>query len=82
MKLNRIRLNALSESILRDKEMNAIFGGGTCTCSCYFEDKGGSPDGTNMAANGAFGYESKDGCNQWTYDQDTGLGGVSGNTKA
>lgn len=82
MKLNRIRLNALSESILRDKEMNAIFGGGTCSCSCYFENKGGSPDGTNMAANGAFGYDSEHGCNQLIYDQETGVGGASGNTKA
>lgn len=78
MKLNRIRLNALSESTLKDKEMNAILGGGKCYCSCYFEDNGGSADGTNMAANGVHGYVSAEGCNEWVYDQETGLSGLSG----
>lgn len=72
MKLNRIKLNALSESTLKDKEMNAILGGGICFCSCYFENNGGSSSGTNMAANGAEGLKSYDGCNNMIYSQETG----------
>ena len=38
MKLKKLKLNALSEAVLKDKEMNALKGGDSCcTCSCYYE---------------------------------------------
>ncbi|WP_234983105.1 TIGR04149 family rSAM-modified RiPP [Bacteroides bouchesdurhonensis] len=32
MRLKKLKLNALSESTLKDKEMNALRGGNCCTC--------------------------------------------------
>jgi len=42
MKILRITLNALSAESLRQKEMDAIIGGKSCGCSCYWENQGGS----------------------------------------
>ena len=74
MKLNRIKLKALSESSLQDKEMNAIVGGcDYCFCSCdYAGEPGGSTDSANMSANAQYGYHSTTGCNQMVYDRYTG----------
>lgn len=66
MKLKKIKLNALSESTLKDKAMGALKGGNCCRCSCYWEGKpkGASSD-DNMGANYALDTESKHGCNQY-----------------
>lgn len=73
MRLNRIKLNALSESCLQDKEMNAIVGGhDVCRCSCAFANQGGSNESDNMVANGQYGYHSATGCNQMIYTPETG----------
>ena len=83
MRLNRIKLNALSESCLQDKEMNAIVGGHeTCRCSCAYADQGGSSESNNMMANAADLLYSETGCNQVEYLPDFGVGGVSGSLHA
>ncbi len=83
MKLNRIKLNALSESCLQDKEMNAIVGGhDTCRCSCAYANQGGSTQSDNMVANAADGLYSTTGCNELEYDSATGNVGWSGNVTA
>lgn len=83
MKLNRIKLNALSESCLQDKEMNAIVGGhDTCRCSCAYANQGGSTQSNNMVANGQYGYYSTTGCNQMEFHPNLGIGGVSGSLHA
>lgn len=83
MRLNRIKLNALSESCLQDKEMNAIVGGHeTCRCSCTYADQGGSSESNNMMANAADLLYSTTGCNQVEYLPDFGVGGVSGSLHA
>ena len=78
MKIKRLKLNALSAEGLRQKEMDAIVGGKSCTCSCYWYGQGGSPSGTNTYANYGIGGYSSQGCNQFSYDDDLGLG-MSGN---
>jgi natural product precursor len=51
-KLEKLKLNALSEANLLDREMNGLRGGERfCTCSCYYEGKGGSSSGDNRNAN-------------------------------
>lgn len=69
MKIKRFKLNALSVEGLRQKEMNAIVGGyRICTCSCYWENKGGSSSSNNKNANyalGDIGGVSYMGCNQY-----------------
>ncbi len=83
MKLKRFKLNALAAKGLRQKEMDAIIGGySTCRCSCYWENNGGSPSGTNMIANAKYGYYSTEGCNQFVLDTELGIGGDNGNITA
>ncbi|RGX80594.1 TIGR04149 family rSAM-modified RiPP [Bacteroides stercorirosoris] len=69
MRLKKLKLNALSEAGLKDKEMNALKGGNCCTCSCYWEGKpGGSSSSDNSSANvniGDNGGHSSEGCNQY-----------------
>lgn len=72
MKIKRFKLNALSAEGLRQKEMNAIIGGNSCSCSCYWADKGGSSIDDNNMANHKYNYESVHGCNQFTYDDENG----------
>lgn len=74
MKIKRFKLNALSAEGLRQKEMDAIVGGKACTCSCYWYGQGGSPSGTNTYANYGYGIPSREGCNQFIYDDLAGLG--------
>ena len=66
MKLKKLKLNALSEAGLKDKEMNALKGGNCCRCSCYWDGKpGGSEWNDNMNANYGLDTESEKGCNQY-----------------
>ena len=68
MKLKKLKLNALSEAGLKDKEMNAMKGGYLgCRCSCYWADQGGSSSDDNMGANytKGDGAHSTEGCNQY-----------------
>lgn len=68
MKLKKLKLNALSEAGLKDKEMSALKGGTCCTCSCYWEGTpGGSSSLDNSGANFTFGGESIKGCNEYVY---------------
>lgn len=68
-KLKKLKLNALSEVSLEDKEMNVLKGGNSagCHCSCYWSDYRGSGSDDNMAANysSGDGTISKQGCNQY-----------------
>ena len=66
-KLKKLKLNALSEVSLEDKEMKALKGGTCCTCSCYWENRGGSDSNDNMKANYKTGAESTQGCNEFVY---------------
>ena len=66
----KLKLSTLSDSMLKDKEMVAIFGGDSryCMCSCAFEDQGGSTSEDNSAANyklGDNGGYSTSGCNKY-----------------
>ncbi len=75
MKAKRFKLSALSAESLRQKEMGAIMGGTSCTCSCYYADEpGGSPSGTNTYANYENGYQSTEGCNEYGYSDEYGSG--------
>lgn len=72
MKIKRFKLNALSAEGLRQKEMNAIIGGNSCSCSCYWAGKGGSSINDNNMANHKYNYASVHGCNQFSYDDEMG----------
>ena len=66
----KLKLSTLSDSMLKDNEMVAIFGGDEriCSCSCAFEDNGGSTNKDNSAANyklGDNGGYSTTGCNNY-----------------
>lgn len=65
MKIKRFKLNALSAEGLRQKEMDAIVGGQTCGCSCYYANTGGSSSYCNSGANYATGGMSPVGCNDY-----------------
>ena len=61
----KLKLSALSEMMLKDKEMCSIMGGRFCTCSCAYANQGGSSSENNSAANyglGAHGGYSTSGC--------------------
>lgn len=66
-KLRKLKLNALAEMALEDKEMNSLRGGDCCFCSCYWADYGGSASDDNRSANyqRGDGTASKYGCNQY-----------------
>lgn len=70
MKLKKLKLNALSEAGLKDKEMSALKGGNydNCRCSCYWENQSGSSSEDNADGNWATGTESVHGCNQYIYN--------------
>lgn len=69
MKNTKLKLTALSDAIMKDKEMSAILGGNCCTCSCYWEGKGGSSVEDNKNANYAVDGYSVNGCNgYWACD--------------
>lgn len=75
-------MSALSEALLKDKEMSTIFGGGDsryCTCSCAYEGlPGGASAEDNRAANynlGNYGGYSTTGCNQYYMSSTSGAYG-------
>ncbi len=73
MLTKKLKLSALSEMMLKDKEMCSIMGGRFCTCSCAYANSGGSKSEDNKNANydcGPGGYSSTSGCNQY-YKSDT-----------
>ncbi|MDR2653467.1 MAG: TIGR04149 family rSAM-modified RiPP [Prevotellaceae bacterium] len=59
-KLNKIKLNNLSQTEIEKRQMNIIRGGNFCSCSCM----GPSSTSDNMNANYGGGYSSTGGCNQ------------------
>lgn len=63
MKLKKIKLNALSRTIVENKAMSALRGGNCCECSCYWEGQGGSSSSDNMNANYNKNTYSIQGCN-------------------
>jgi natural product precursor len=64
-KLGKLKLNALNEQDLAEKQMNALRGGGNCFCSCYWAGNGGSSELNNRNANYNYGYHSAEGCSQY-----------------
>jgi natural product precursor len=72
-KLEKLRLRALNEQNLAEKQMNALRGGDLirqCTCSC----QGSSSSFSNRDANyklGSSGGYSTSGCQQYSYGYDT-----------
>ena len=51
-KLEKLKLNVLSEANLLDREMSLLKGGDwSCTCSCYWANNGGSSSSDNSRAN-------------------------------
>jgi natural product precursor len=64
-KLKKLKLNALNEQDLAEKQMNALRGGTTCFCSCYWAGNGGSSVESNKNANYGYGIYSQHGCNQY-----------------
>ena len=78
----KLKLSALFEALLKDKEMSTIFGGGDsryCTCSCAYEGlPGGASAEDNRAANynlGNYGGYSTTGCNQYYMSSTSGAYG-------
>lgn len=65
--MKKLKLTTLSASIVKDKEAKALWGGNCCSCSCYWEGKGGSTIEANEAANYKFNGTSVHGCNQYEY---------------
>ena len=69
MLTKKLKLSALSEMMLKDKEMGSILGGDRyCTCACAYANQGGSPSYDNSAANYDLGVEggySTSGCNAY-----------------
>jgi natural product precursor len=58
-KLKKLKLNALSEANLREREMNILKGGEcTCGCGCLYQNSGGSSTQDNGGANKNYGYFS------------------------
>ena len=73
MKIKRFKLNALSIEGLRQKEMNAIVGGNSCGCSCYWANQGGSSIDDNNMANYQLNLPySQHGCSPFTYEDENG----------
>ena len=73
-KTKNLRLNLMSANKLKNKYMDALLGGnGICTCSCYWEENGGSSTNDNGAANYKLGSGySLEGCNYYyVYDGGT-----------
>lgn len=75
MKIRRLKLASITLASIKAKEMDAIIGGATdCTCSCYYQNLGGSSTGDNKMANYAYGYSStkSDSCVIYGYNSEHG----------
>jgi natural product precursor len=70
--ISKLRLNALSEANLLEREMNALKGGTYCSCSCYYANTGGSSSSANRDSNYNSGYTSTSGCNDYIKSDDWG----------
>jgi len=66
-KLKKMKLNAINEQSLKEKEMSGLKGGTCCYCSCYWEGKGGSSSNNNSEANWKSETISVNGCNSYQY---------------
>ena len=64
-KISKLKLNEISNDSLSTRQMRTIKGGNTCTCSCYWADRGGSSSYDNCFANHDLGdgYYSEHGDN-------------------
>jgi natural product precursor len=72
MRSKGLKLNQLSNSELREGELQGLKGGKVCGCSCRYASSGGSSTGDNGCANVKFEYYSAEGENEWfvTPDED------------
>ena len=73
----KLKLSTLSETMLKDKEMNGLWGGERkCTCSCMYTEQNGITWEQNSAANYELGetggYSVGGGNNYWTMEFDDG----------
>ena len=64
MKLKKISLRSLNDTILEEREQSHILGGLECGCGC----DGPSSTSSNMSANYAHGYEPAKVCKGIYYD--------------
>jgi natural product precursor len=58
MIMKKVKLNALENQSLNNKEMNAVRGGADCCCACAYANQGGSSTNDNGCANGKEGLKS------------------------
>jgi natural product precursor len=56
--MKNIKLNALENQSLNNKEMNVVRGGKECCCACAYANQGGSSTNDNGCANGKGGLQS------------------------
>jgi natural product precursor len=56
--MKKMKLNALENQNLSNKEMNKVRGGDGCGCGCAYANSGGSSTGDNANANAAGGLHS------------------------
>ena len=73
MKLKKIKLNQIADTMLNEREMLRLFGTGTsgkCGCSCLYADKGGSCSSDNHSANCELGITSPGygECDEYEYE--------------
>jgi natural product precursor len=64
-KLSKLKLNIFREQDIAEKQMNALRGGSTCGCSCYWQGNTGANSDDNMSFNFNSEYHSTQGCNQF-----------------
>jgi natural product precursor len=78
-KLGKLKLNALNEQNLIEKQMNSLKGGNYCRCSCYWESQGYATVAENRGSNYASNYTSEHGDNYyWMDDRYCGEGTYPG----
>ncbi|MFW6222147.1 MAG: TIGR04149 family rSAM-modified RiPP [Bacteroidota bacterium] len=52
--MKSLKLNKINRSQLSKEQMNAVTGGGSCSCSCYYA---GEPGGSSTTDNGLANWE-------------------------
>jgi natural product precursor len=71
MIMKNMKLNALENQNLNNKEMNAVRGGDGCCCGCNYQgQQGGSSTADNNSANTAGGLSSP-GCQTYQWQAET-----------